>query len=580
MSVRMKKEKTNGNSDSGLPVDSGLSTRTVVFIVAVLFLVALAVRLAFWFELRNNDISVLLESETMDSFRYHSWAERIASGDFLLESEGLFTLSPFYSYLLAPIYFVFGSNMFTATLVQLILGAASVAAVYLAGSLAFNRTTGVLAAGLTTFYGQFVLIEGLLLSEAFLPVLTALFICSTAWALKKEKPGLFIVSGLLLGMLFSIRPQYFLVVLLLPLCGMLGAARAGKRKRMMKILAFGAVGAALAVAPLAIRNFAATGKPALLTTAGGVNFYIGNNKQATGTWMIPHGFRTTQSGMFEDFAKAAEAADAAESTGAAEAAGATGAVEYGGRHSRYWFFEGLEHIAADPARWTRLMVKKAALFWNNYELPVNFDFAFFREILTSPRFAFLNFAAIGSLGIAGLFLAIRARRKPASGKTSGRGKTGWLILILAGLFGGTILFFLSARYRVAAVPYIVLFAAHALERGIAFFKQREWGSLMRCALPLAPALVLVLWSFPVRVPPAFTANQCRYIAHYFARQGKWPKTERWTRKALEETPRDPLLWMDLARLYHETGRPAEAEAALKRSRELASPGKAPSPPGR
>jgi len=38
--------------------------------------------------------------------------------------------------------------------------------------------------------------------------------------------------------------------------------------------------------------------------------------------------------------------------------------------------------------------------------------------------------------------------------------------------------------------------------------------------------------------------------------------------------------MDLARLYHETGRPAEAEAALKRSRELASPGKAPSPPGR
>ena len=56
---------------------------------------------------------------------YHRWAERIAGGDFLL-GHGLFTLSPFYSYLLAPIYAVAGSSMFTAILVQLLLGTAAV----------------------------------------------------------------------------------------------------------------------------------------------------------------------------------------------------------------------------------------------------------------------------------------------------------------------------------------------------------------------------------------------------------------------------------------------------------------------
>jgi len=353
-----------------------LSPRAAALITAGLFLAGLAVRLAYWFEFKASDISVLLSSETMDSFIYHTWAERIAGGDLML-GDGLFTLSPFYSYLLAPIYALLGGSMFTAILVQLLLGAAGVIVMYKAGSLVFNRLAGVLAAGFTAFYGQFLLTEGLLLSEAFLPFLTALFILWTARALKKKKPALFLVSGLLLGALFSIRPQYFLVVLLLPLCGLLAAAAADRRLRQGRqrlketvwIIVFGAAGAALAVAPLAVRNTAAAGKPALLTIAGGVNFYIGNGPEATGTWTLPRGFRRTQEGMFEDFARAA------------------GGEEFDQSHSRFWFSRGLESIGDDTGRWFRLMAKKAALFWSNFEVPVNFDFAFFRNHLTAARFA-------------------------------------------------------------------------------------------------------------------------------------------------------------------------------------------------
>jgi 4-amino-4-deoxy-L-arabinose transferase-like glycosyltransferase len=528
-----------------------LSPRAAALITAGIFLAGLALRLAYWFEFRGSDISVLLGSETMDSFIYHAWAERIAGGDFLL-GDGLFTLSPFYSYLLAPIYALLGCDMFTAILVQLLLGATGIVIMYKAGSMVFSRLAGVAAAGFTALYGQYLLTEGLLLSEAFLPFLTALFILSTAHALKKGKPALFVVPGLLLGALFSIRPQYFLVVLLLPLCGLISAVRTdlrlGQGRRRLKetawILVFGAAGAALAVAPLAIRNYAASGKPVMLTIAGGVNFYIGNGPEATGTWTVPGGFRQTQQGMFEDFARAAGGQKAAEDAG-----GET----FNQSHSRYWFSKGLESIGDDFGRWLRLMGKKAALFWSNFEVPVNFDFAFYRQHLTAARLAFIPFFVIGSLGLLGMIMALRR-------------KTGlWLAAAALGYFAGTILFFISARYRVAVVPYVILFAAYGVERTAVFIRKKEWGVLARWCPVLAAALVLTLWSWPARVRPEYTAGQYRSVGIHFAQEGDAARAESWIMKARELEPRNPYLWGDLGMIYFQSGRLDEAERCVKRA---------------
>ena len=127
-----------------------------------------------------------------------------------------------------------------------------------------------------------------------------------------------------------------------------GGAQTGALRATVRIFASGALGAALAVAPLFARHILAAGRPVLLTAAGGANFYIGNGPGATGTYKAPEGFRSTQSGMFEDFARAA------------------GRKTYDDACSRYWFRRTLAVIAGDPCRWLRVLAKKASLFWNNF----------------------------------------------------------------------------------------------------------------------------------------------------------------------------------------------------------------------
>jgi|GEM_PF-2617540 len=516
------------------------SKRTAYFILAVLVICALAVRLTFWFEFRASDFHAFLVAPRMDSLIYHTWAERIVAGDILLGDQ-LFTLSPFYSYLLAFIYAVAGSEMFRAILIQFVLGVLAVPLMYAAGRLVFNRTTGLLAATFQAFYGYFLFVEGFILSEAFLPFLTAFFIWWTARALSRDRAWPFVVSGLILGALFSIRPQYFLVVLLLPLGGLWGAwcrdraSRSGmqERRKMVSRLVFGAFGAALMVLPLGLRNYVVTGKPVMLTVAGGVNFYIGNNREAPGTWQLPRGFRQDQGGMFEDFARRA------------------GGGTFDQTHSRYWFHKGLEEIGDDPGRWARLMLKKGALFWNNYEIPVNIDNAFIGKHFIAARLAFLPFGFLGALCLLGLWMARRERRAR------------WLYVALLGYFGGTILFFLSARYRVAAVPYIILFGAFAAERLIVAARRREWSTLRRPTLMLIAFSVFTFYPLPAKVPPAYTAMQYRILGVHFGNHGELAKAEHWFREALAIAPRDGQLYGDLGMVYFNEQLYRKAEPYLR-----------------
>jgi len=508
-------------SESSSPLENRCawnpSPRAALLIVGLIFAAALVIRIAFWCEFRESDLRVLLERPELDSQRYHAWAQKIVDDkDLLLEDEGLFTLSPCYSYCLAVVYALFGSEMFTAILVQLLLGAAATVLMFLAGSQLFNRFTGIAAAAITAFYGQYVLTEGLLLSEAFLPFMTALFLCWTAWSLKKGKPQLFIVSGLL-------------------------TRDRERRKENFKIFVFGAIGAVVAAAPILIRNVVVSGKPVLLTTTGGVNFYIGNHSKATGTWTIPQGFRTSQAGMFEDFAREA------------------GAEEYDETVSRYWASQALEDMSDDPGAWIGLMLKKAALFWNNHEIPVNFDYAYFRKNLTTAQFAFIPFGVVAILGLLGAWFALRWRRDAALGN-------GWILLLGLGYFLGTIIFFVSARYRVAIVPYVILLAAYAVERIALFFREKGWADVLsrigvKGGLIVAAAVIVTFFCYAdvaKRVPPQVETSRCRFMGFHFWEQGDPVRAEKWFRESLEIDGINPIFQVYLAGLLLDMGQDAEA----------------------
>ena len=56
------------------------------------------------------------------------------------------------------------------------------------------------------------------------------------------------------------------------------------RPKRLLALAWVVLGAALCIAPVTARNWFVTGEPVLITAHGGINFYIGNNPRASGTF--------------------------------------------------------------------------------------------------------------------------------------------------------------------------------------------------------------------------------------------------------------------------------------------------------
>ena len=91
------------------------------------------------------------------------------------------------------------------------------------------------------------------------------------------------------------------------------------------------------------------------------------------------------------------------------------------------------------------------MFFNGYDIPSNLSFDLFRENSIILKLAFFDFTIISPLAIFGVFLV--------------RGKYRWAGLLY--LFWGVlslavIAFHIQGRYRLAAVPFFILFAAYTL----------------------------------------------------------------------------------------------------------------------
>src|SRR5205085_11421411 len=89
-------------------------------------------------------------------------------------------------------------------------------------------------------------------------------------------------AGLVLGLHILNRPNvaaWTVAAVLLTLC----TGRLTRRGRASLALV---AGIALAIAPVAIRNYAVSGELALVSSHGGLNFYIGNHEGATRTYQI------------------------------------------------------------------------------------------------------------------------------------------------------------------------------------------------------------------------------------------------------------------------------------------------------
>jgi tetratricopeptide (TPR) repeat protein len=465
--------------------------------------------------------------EGLDAELYTNLARSIAGGD--LFPAGLLDAAPLYAYWLAAFLRFFGDASLAPRIAQALLGASVSPLLWAAGKRARGPMVGAIAGIAAAVFPPFLLYEGSLQSAALVPFLTTLLLVLLA----AERTGArrAVLAGLVLGLSVLNRPDLAPLLLLIP--GWLYFAR-GRRPALTFLAA-----SLLLIAPFSTHASARAGGFVPLTAHGGIHFYLGNHDGADGTLSPVEGIPATPEG----FARDARALARRESGRPLEPA----------EVSRFYLGKGVAWIASHPKEFALLLGRKALLFWNEYEIPNNEDLSFLRRYSAPLRFPLPLFGITAAFALYAATTAFRGWRRAADVP----------LLLLLTVFGTGLLFFVTGRYRLPAVPVLILFAAGGSVRWAAALRGRRAHALL--LLPL-----LLFTNAPVRRFDSAGAES--RLASSYLRAGDLAKAEEAYRRAELAHPGFAEARRGLARIRARTGR---MEEALSLYREEARAGLAP-----
>lgn len=536
--------------------------RRILFLLLGLGLV---LRLAHWAAVREAPFVGQL---VMDSEEYDRWAREIAAGEWL-GSEPFFQ-APLYPYLLAVVYSLPGVwtalRLDAVYLLQIGLAVAGCYALYRAGRLLGGSWAGLAAAGLAAVYGPFLFYD-VQLSKESLAVST---VCFLLWALvagaKSGEWRVWLATGLLLGILILLRENTLLVVpFLLPVAFLADRGAAGLR--LAALLA----GGMLVLAPVGLRNAAVGGGFLPTTFQGGVNFYIGNNPAADGTYQPLTPGRQVPAFERHEPVRLAEQAVGRELT-AAEV-------------SDYWLGRSLDWAREEPGDFLRLQARKLGMFFRWYEWPDAVDYYWMASISPVLGLPLVELGGVMLLAGAGLWMV---RRRLLAWSP--------VLLFVVGWVLSTVVFFLFSRYRLPVVPALLLLGAvpvAGLFESFGTDRRRVvlMGALLLTAVVApalaspAPRLDLVHYNLGLLAERRGRSGEAtehfdRALRHNpelfsaalergnVARQaGNLAAAIRWFRRATEIEPRSTLAWSNLGAALmlarDETGAATALETAVR-----------------
>lgn len=436
-------------------------TRNERWFIAILFVVALVIRLGYLLDVRGNPF---FENPRLDALFHDVWAQSIAAGN--IRGDAVFFRAPLYPYFLALVYKLFGHSYLIIRIVQHVLGAVVVVLVYLCCRRMFGRPAALFASLLVCFYAVVIYFEGELLIESFLTFLCTVWLLSFLRARERETSPSWFLSGIVYGFVCITRPTFLAAII--PLLACTTVAGRKEWRRTLLLAATFLLGMSLPIIPVAVRNYIVGGDPVLIASQGGINFYIGNNERADGYSSAIPGAEGT----------------AWESTSqAAYVEQALGHKPLPSEESWFWYKKGFEFFLRHPAAAFALLVKKAYLFWNRIEIPNNQSFYSFSRYSLLLRALPVGFWLVGSLAIVGMFLSWS--------NPEGRAAT----LFLLFYFLVTIAFFVCDRFRLPVVPLLCCFAANTLAVLWQNVRARRWRWVWRNSPLLAAAALFVNSSF-------------------------------------------------------------------------------------
>lgn len=439
--------------------DYQINRKDIIFIFIILAL-AMAFRVLYLMDYLNSRIYPVLQYS--DSYSYFLWAKDIAGGDFW--GSKVFMKWPLYAYFLGLLLKLFKNNLFSVYLFQYLLGAANCVLVYFIARRIFNQKTGLISGLLCACCGLFIFYDALLIYTSlslFLNSLLFLFILGIAD--KPDNNKLFWL-GIFLGICVITQASIGLFGIL-AIIWVLKRQGAGWTELFRKFLFF-LLGLGIIVGSVTLKNFLAEKDFVLVAGNVGFNFYSGNNPQANGTFYCPPNIALNQEDMFRDSRIIASAQ--------------TGRDLKTSEVSAFWFNKSLTFIRNEPVKWLGLLSRKINYAFGSREFIHDLEYNFLSDKIRIFKVVFMDLRFILPFSLLGAFLAFKKFPQSAL-----------LYLALISSAFSISLFFVTARYRMVMLPYLLIFAAFGLLAVWDSFKNTRYIRFLSLSLVLLLSFILI-----------------------------------------------------------------------------------------
>jgi len=472
----------------------------------------------------------------VDGAAYDRRAHEIATRSFW--GDRAFYQDPLYPYGLGIFYAVFGRDLLWARIVQAAIGTLGLWMLFEGIRRRIDLPTAFAALAMGAFAKTLAFYDTAILKD-FLGVL-ALEACVFFWGLDRRWKWLAFGAALGLGTL--VRGNLLLLAL--------AAAAFLAFRRDWKPAGAVLLGSLACILPVTIRNAAVSGDFVLTTAQLGPNLYTGNHPENTTGRYVPPPFLEAGATEFE------------ERDFRAEAERRAGRKLKASELDAFWRNEALRYVASHPGTFLVVTGKRLLMLLNAREIPDDLDPSFmarFSWVLRLPLFTFGLFLA--PLAAAGLYLS-----------WTERARFGILAVLLGAYLFSILFFFVFARYRLPAVPLLLVFAAYAVTRGAQLLRWRMSAVPRTAAIVFGVALVLVNVPLPARVGGHRDFRTAHYnLGLYYARSERPAEAAREFEAAARLNPnylRIPAFSWTLGDALEKAGRPDEAFEHYGRAADL------------
>ncbi len=445
---------------------TGSSTLPGGLVPAAIFCLAFGLRFAFLLQMRGTPMRDYAELPRqqwfiVDSAYYHQLGSSIARGDLIAPTAHF--LSPLYCYFVGLVYAVFGVDLDGIRLAQCVIGSFSCVLLYWIGRQMFSEIVGIVSGLCFAIYGLHIYYTEIILPTVLVVFLNLTFLLLVSITPSKLTPTRAAGAGVILGLAVLAKANSLLLVGV-TIAVLWWQHRQAGRRRFARLAIPLVVGTFLAIAPIAVHNYVASGEFVLITTTAGRNLLKGNGPGANGAHIE---LAPTLAGAKLQFYLDGDVKP-----------------DQAARQSREMVTFTLKYMASQPIASAKLFAKKALLFLNERELFIRDNFYFAKRYSSVLSLPLPGFSLIGVLGLAGALWGLRRWESAAH----------VYAMLLVQIASYTLVFVL-ARYRLVAVACLILFASRFLGDVIQIVVERRRGALALAAAVALGCALLVHISF-------------------------------------------------------------------------------------